>query len=490
MEDTGRLKVWGGDEGTGMRSYSSISMRLLGALSLIGLMGGCGTIVNTDSTPLLDGVPSAASGGALFGGDSRAGSDPSGFAGGDGVPAPGLPSDGGGPPGGTVGDGSGSGDIQSGTLTAGSFDDNLNLDVFLDFLADFVSEAAEVQFPVPEVGERVIVRVVNSDGGPVNDAEVLITAGAEWSEQADVLLDTPTGSDGQTVFVTGIDGAADANAFTVSVLPPEGGDPVRVAKTLEDERPWEITLAGSSSLLPTQLDLAFVIDATGSMSDELEYLKVEVEGIVEAIGEQFPEVDQRYGLVVYRDEGDAYVTKAFDFVDTLDDFAASLGEQRAGGGGDYPEAMHLALEDAVDLSWRTTNTARVLFLIADAPPHVEFATRTLEAVQALREAGVAIFPVAASGVASEAELIMRTAALLTLSEYIFLTDDSGVGNPHAEPHIPCYVVQRLDQVMTRMIASELSGQKIWPLPDEIIRTVGNPVDGVCQGETEQQAEGQ
>ena len=100
----------------------------------------------------------------------------------------------------------------------------------------------------------------------------------------------------------------------------------------------------------------------------------------------------------------------------------------------------------------------------------------------LRRLGVSIYPVAASGVAAEAEYIMRTAALFTLAEYLFLTDDSGIGNPHAEPHIPCYVVQRLDTLMTRMIRTQLAGARIEPAPETIIRVVGNPVDGVCMEE--------
>ena len=141
--------------------------------------------------------------------------------------------------------------------------------------------------------------------------------------------------------------------------------------------------------------------------------------------------------------------------------------------------MHDALEEALGLSWRGANTTRVLFLIADAPPHERYAQQTLDAVMGLRRAGVAIYPVAASGVAEEAEFVMRTAALITLSEYCFITDDSGVGNPHAEPNIACYVVERLDQLMIRMIAGELTGVRIDADPEGIIRVVGNPVDGTC-----------
>ena len=88
----------------------------------------------------------------------------------------------------------------------------------------------------------------------------------------------------------------------------------------------------------------------------------------------------------------------------------------------------------------------------------------------------------ASGVADAAEYIMRSAALLTLSEYCFLTDDSGVGNPHAEPHIPCYDVQRLDQLLVRLISSELAGERLYPESTDVIRVVRNPVNGVCEDE--------
>jgi hypothetical protein len=202
------------------------------------------------------------------------------------------------------------------------------------------------------------------------------------------------------------------------------------------------------------------------MSDELEYLKVEIDSIAKTIYQMFPNVDQRYALVVYRDDGDQYVTRSFDFTGSLEEFRVTLSEQSAQGGGNYPEAMHLALESAGKLDWRDRETARVLFLVADAPPHDRFAGQTLEAVEALREQGVRVFPVAASGVAMKAEFVMRAAGFLTLGQYLFLTDHSGVGNAHAKPHVPDYQVERLDRLMIRMIASELAGRRL--AADEVI----------------------
>ncbi|MCH8806983.1 MAG: VWA domain-containing protein [Planctomycetes bacterium] len=370
---------------------------------------------------------------------------------------------------------------QSGTLTAGTFDDNLNYEVYRDFVSDMLQNDADGVLPDVELGQRILITVSNESGAPIGDARVLVSAAGEGVNASVVLLDLTTGSDGRVLFLTGIDGPSDATEFSVTVEPPDDSD--AVTRTFEaGALEWGITLQGVVANPPAQLDLAFVVDTTGSMGDELEFLKIEMDAIAAAIADEFPNVDQRYALVVYRDQGDRYVTRTFDFTAELGEFQANLSDQRAAGGGDYPEAMHLALEEASGLAWRERDTARVLFLVADAPPHAEFAQRALEAVGSLRAAGVAIYPVAASGVAAEAELIMRTAALQTLSQYLFLTDDSGVGNAHAEPHIPCYHVERLDQAMIRMVANELSGLANQPDPETIIRTVGNPVNGVCTGE--------
>jgi hypothetical protein len=74
---------------------------------------------------------------------------------------------------------------------------------------------------------------------------------------------------------------------------------------------------------------------------------------------------------------------------------------------------------------------------------------------------------------------MRMMAATTHGRYLFLTDDSGVGNAHAEPRVPCYVVTRLDQLLIRVIAGELSGQRTEAAPDQIVRSVGQQDGGVC-----------
>lgn len=359
---------------------------------------------------------------------------------------------------------------QSGLLTAGSFDDNLNPQYFRTFVKTFAQNSAAGDFPAQLLGRRVLLLVKGGDGNPVGNARVRVAAPGGGRA-----VELTTRSDGRAVFLSSWDDVRADSPLSVTVTPPGGGAGVSQTVPKGAER-WEVTLPGVKGKLPTQLDLLIVLDTTGSMGDELEFLKSEVKGIATAVRAKFPKVDQRYGLILYRDDGDEYVTRKFDFTPSLDRFRKDLGDQKAGGGGDEPEAMHRGLEDALQMRWRDENTARVLFLVTDAPPHTQFLGRTAAAVNALRKQGVAIYPVACSGYKDDAELVLRACAVLTGSQFLFLTDDSGVGNAHGEPHIPFYHVQRLDRLMIRMIAGELSGKRIAPDPKEVIRTVGKPIN--------------
>lgn len=359
--------------------------------------------------------------------------------------------------------------LQSGTLTAGSFDDIERFPDYQEFLSNAMQQDVAEILPRWAIGDRVIIQVVTPAGAPVADARVTVRPANSQSDPSRAaarssLLELTAASDGRVMFLTGMDGANRDGEYRVTVSPPQGQAVSHAMRV--DQQPWRIVLPDTQPRLPTNLDLALVIDTTGSMGDELEYLKVEIDSIAQAVHEMFPNVRQRYALILYRDEGDQYVTRKFDFTESLAEFQAKLAEQSANGGGDYPEAVHLAMEQAGELSWRKEETARVMFLVADAPPHDEHASRALDAVHLLRRQGVRIYPVASSGVGLKAEFVMRAASFLTLGQYLFLTDHSGVGNPHAKPHVPEYQVERLDRLMIRMITAELSGRRL--TPDEVI----------------------
>ncbi|MFY0525760.1 vWA domain-containing protein [Archangium gephyra] len=400
---------------------------------------------SSGGAPTLPGVP-------YTGGDMGEGAPPEG---GSGSPAPGQ----GGPA------------PAPGQLTAGDWDDNLNFSFFQKYLTE-----APQGMPAHPSTDRVVITVRDEEGRPVPNARVTV------GDAAGKRLEAPTAADGRLIFLPTHDGAPGNGAFSVTVTPPpgQGGAPFT---TSAEGTAWNLTLPGAHGVLPTELDVAFVVDATGSMGDEIDYLKAEIQGIVDSVRNTYPGVSARFALVMYRDDGDAYVVLPFDFTSDVSLFRKRLSEQSAYGGGDYPEAMERGLGAIHQLSWRTGNTARLTFLVADAPTHTQHYQAFLREANRARLSGIKVYPVAASGVADEAEYLMRIAAQLTLGRYIFLTNDSGIGGDHAEPHIPCYQVQLLKHLLVRAIGSELTGRRLPASGTEILRTVGNPAqDGSCTRE--------
>ena len=216
------------------------------------------------------------------------------------------------------------------------------------------------------------------------------------------------------------------------------------------------------------------------MSDELRFLTVEFESIVERLSNDYTNVDMRFALIVYRDVGDQFVTRAFDFTSDPSEITSWLQRQRADGGGDFPEAMEAALIDATDLSWTEgPDVARALVLNADAPPHTRNIADAFTASKTLGEQGVRIYSLAASGVDRSAEFLMRTMAATTGGRHLFLTGDSGIGGEKLEPKAQCFVVTGLDDLLYRVIATELAGERIEADSSQIVRTVGNYDRGLC-----------
>ncbi len=201
----------------------------------------------------------------------------------------------------------------------------------------------------------------------------------------------------------------------------------------------------------SNIDAALVIDTTGSMGDEIAYLTAEFANIQGAMQKAFPDARQRWALVVYRDTpdtdpGDAYVFKTYDFTADAATFAAEIRAQTADNGGDYPESPEIGLEQLPTLSWTgDSSTAKVAFWVADAPQHTYRAAQMKTAISGSLAAGIHLYPVSASGTDDLLEMTMRSAAQLTGGRYLFLTDDSGVGDPHKTPEIPCYFVTRLEK---------------------------------------------
>ena len=123
-------------------------------------------------------------------------------------------------------------------------------------------------------------------------------------------------------------------------------------------------------MLEYPLDLAFIMDSTGSMSSYIKSVKENIQLIVQDIVES-SKSDVRLALIEYRDhspEERTFVTRTHDFTESVSVMKSWLWKTKARGGGDTPEAVADALYESTKLSWRP-ESAKISILISDAPPH-------------------------------------------------------------------------------------------------------------------------
>ena len=123
------------------------------------------------------------------------------------------------------------------------------------------------------------------------------------------------------------------------------------------------------------LEMVFVVDTTGSMGGLIEGAKQKIWSIVNDVMQKKDHPSVKIGLVAYRDNGDAYITQVTPLTDDLDKIYSTLMDFQAGGGGDTPENVRRGLADGVEKTgWSKSNdnTAQILFLVGDAPPHNDY----------------------------------------------------------------------------------------------------------------------
>lgn len=133
----------------------------------------------------------------------------------------------------------------------------------------------------------------------------------------------------------------------------------------------------TTQVVPAQshrIEVVFVLDTTSSMSGLIQAAREKIWSIATTMASAQENPDIKMGLVAFRDRGDAYITRVFDLSDDLDSMYASLMDFRAQGGGDGPESVNQALHDAIHkVSWSNdSNVYRVVFLVGDAPPHMDY----------------------------------------------------------------------------------------------------------------------
>ncbi len=166
-----------------------------------------------------------------------------------------------------------------------------------------------------------------------------------------------------------------------------------------------------------RIEVAFALDATGSMGPWIESARTRIKAIADdlAAGEPKPEV--RFGLVAYRDKGDAFVTKVHAFTGDVEQMKAALDGTAASGGGDTPEAVLEALAASLhDLKWSDDdqNVVKLLYLVGDAPPsrHPDSPSEDALVEEALRR-GIVLHTIACGGMDRDGQSFFERVARLS-----------------------------------------------------------------------------
>jgi hypothetical protein len=307
--------------------------------------------------------------------------------------------------------------------------------------------------------ERYCTLVQNKSGMPVADARVELL-----SEGGNIIWQGRSDNNGQCEVWN--------NFFTDKV--PQKVHQIRVSasgKTELIKRPKEFS-KGINSVkvnvdcdVQQNVDIAFVVDATGSMGDEISYLQAEMVDVISKVKSKNKDTKLRLASVFYRDHEEEYVVKSSPFSENIQLTSQFVNQQYAEGGGDGPEAVEEALIEALDkLTWSSSARARLLFFVLDAAPHDMEENLMLMEKYTLKAAsiGVRIIPLVASGSDyysdKSLEYLMRCEALATNGTYAFLTDHSGVGMAHTAPSTDKYKVELLNDLLVRIIQqfSEMS----------------------------------
>ncbi len=290
-------------------------------------------------------------------------------------------------------------------VKAGEWDDNANYRDYTKWLEETPRGIARL-----DTSDRQFVVVRDKDGKPVPNCPV-----------------TLVGSMGKTTLLTSTAGRVLVFPKAYKLGVPQTASTTcagsqatqQLSSKVDDVATLSLSTARS---LPAQrsIDLAFVVDTTGSMGEEIDAVKSTIRAVANQLANDQTSV--RIGLVEYKDRSDDRVTQVFPFSSDLGKFSRSVAGLTAAGGGDLPEDMHAGLTAALDkLAWRSDAMARMVVVIADAPPHLDYQEPDYAAAaQRAAKSGIKLYTIAASGMDTTGQIVMRQMAQFTGATNLFV----------------------------------------------------------------------
>lgn len=340
---------------------------------------------------------------------------------------------------------------QHGAPKAGEIDDNELWNAYLNYTMTYTGPTVRTT----PLRERYIITVTNKNGDPVHGAAVSVRQ--QPADEAPHLM-LRTHSDGRALHHP-VDGASEEG--TLSFTASYGSHTAQVdLKRSPNGASVDLRLPAAQHVPgTTSLDVLFLLDSTGSMADEIARIKETLLSISNKVRYLPGRPDLRIGMVAYRDRGDEFVTRVFDFDRDIRRFARTVRNVEAEGGGDYPESLNEALNAALTQpSWRPS-AIKLIFLIADAPPHLDYEQdhNYITEMRRAQSEGVKIFSIASSGLDPQGEYIFRQLAQQTIGKFVFILYETGPQGELTTPHEvgDDYSVQRLDRLIVRLITEEL-----------------------------------
>ena len=338
--------------------------------------------------------------------------------------------------------------VKAGILTAGEWNDNRNFDFIKNLLNDGQNYNYKDFFTKWDIApfNRLAIEITDTNGNFVQGANITVydsNGTSVWKGVSDYegmlyayysLLDTAVMPAKVTAEYNG-----------VSVDYDVASDDLKDSSI--------ISLCIDAQPKAKTLDLMFTIDTTGSMGDEIFYLQEELQDVIKRVENDTANIPVRLSVNFYRDQGDDYVVRPYEFSTNINEQLAYLNKEFASGGGDFEEAVEQALANSVNEHAWDDDSIKLLFLVLDAPPHNTKENRQtlIDTISKASEMGIRIIPVASSGIDKDTEFLLRAFAMTTGGTYTFLTDDSGVGESHLEPTVGEYEVEQLNDLLVRLI---------------------------------------
>ncbi len=347
-------------------------------------------------------------------------------------------------------------------LKAGYADDNKQFGYFVNFLDKF---GPQVQHVPINVNERIILRVKDKNGKSIANADVSVYADNKQ------LCEGKTYADGSFLFFPSeYDKKHKKYRAVVSY-----GQKTREVN-LDRQGVREVGVAFDTARAEYKnvpLDIVFIMDTTGSMGEEINRLKNTIEIINLNLAALSTKPRIRFGMVLYKDRGDEYVTKVVQLTEDLDRFRADLEKVSAGGGGDEPEDLQAALMDTVNKMKWGKEGIRLCFIITDAPPQLygDQKYKYDDAVRDARKNAIKIFSVGTGGLNLMGEYILRQISQYTYAKYIFLTygergESEGGGEGSVSHHTGAnFQTDKLETIIIRFAKEELGHLSDQPLKE-------------------------